>query len=80
MHQCQLSKSCGKDVAHTWSSQGGQDAAVVALLNVSGGDEARQGNKTHPSPRFFVDLAANEPVVNSNTRTLERDFGCVTTV
>lgn len=24
---------------------------------------------------FFLDLAANEPVVLSNTRTLERDFG-----
>ena len=44
-----------------WHSQSGQDQ-TIALLTAR-----RTGG-------FFVDLAANDPVVLSNTRSLERDF------
>ena len=50
------------DKAGIWNSQAGQDR-TIALLSGS----KRKG--------YFVDLAANEPVVMSNSRTLERDFG-----
>ena len=50
------------DTPGVWHAQKGQDYRVAQIL---GG--ARKG--------FFVDLAANQPVTLSNTRTLERDFG-----
>lgn len=52
----------GRDRMGRWHAQAGQDRTVAKLLeNQKGG--------------FFLDLAANEPVVLSNTRTLERDYG-----
>lgn len=45
-----------------WHSQVAQDRAVVHLLN------GRRGG-------YFIDLASNHPLLNSNSRTLERDFG-----
>ena len=47
------------DAPGTWHSQAGQDRIVFNLVGRNG---------------FFVDLAANEPVTLSNTRTLERDY------
>ena len=45
-----------------WHSQAGQDRHVfTALAQRVGG--------------YFVDLAANDPIKYSNTRTLERDYG-----
>jgi hypothetical protein len=52
----------GRDRVGRWHAQAGQDRTVAALLRRQRGG-------------FFLDLAANEPVVLSNTRTLERDFG-----
>lgn len=54
------------DVPGTWHSQAMQDRVVLALHRRVFGKNACCG--------FFVDLAANEPVRLSNTRTLERDF------
>lgn len=51
-----------RDVTGTWHSQIGQDAMVHALL-------------LHKRNGFFVDLASNEAIFISNTRTLERDHG-----
>ena len=49
MRACQsfTPNRCGVDTPRMWHSQGGQDAAVMAILNLTGG--------------FFIDLAANEP-------------------
>jgi hypothetical protein len=55
-------EACGRDTPKVWHSQIGQDAAVLAVL------EGLHGG-------FFVDLAANEPFYNSNTRSLEREYG-----
>ena len=49
-----------------YHGQSGQDYTVASLL------------PPHPTrQRFFVDLAANRPVVFSNSRALERDHGWV---
>ena len=48
------------DRAGVWHSQNGQDHRVQEILGPSG---------------FFVDMAANKPISDSNTRALERDFG-----
>ena len=48
-----------------WHSQSGQDHTVASILGTAPTGRAR----------FFVDLAANSPVVFSNTRALERDLG-----
>ena len=48
-----------------WHSQSGQDHTVASILGTAPTGRAR----------FFVDLAANSPVVFSNTRALERDWG-----
>jgi hypothetical protein len=55
-------EDAGRDKAGVWHAQAGQDRTAHKLLKgkVAG---------------YFLDLAANEPVVLSNTRTLERDFG-----
>lgn len=45
-----------------WHSQHGQDRIVSTLLS------SKRGG-------FFLDLAASTPLLHSNTRTLERDFG-----
>ena len=50
------------DKPGNWHSQAGQDRTIALL---TGGQ--RQG--------FFVDLAANDPITLSNTRSLERDYG-----
>ena len=50
------------DRTGTWHAQSGQDRTIARL------HEHRRGG-------FFVDLASNEPLHLSNTRTLERDFG-----
>ena len=50
------------DALGTLHSQHGQDATIIKLFG-----SRRNG--------YFVDLAANEPLYLSNTRTLERDFG-----
>ena len=50
------------DSAGSWHGQCGQDYVVASTF---GG----------VSNRYFVDLAANDPVILSNTRSLERDFG-----
>jgi len=50
------------DQPHTWHAQAGQDKTIAHLFSLMRGG-------------FFVDLAANHAVVNSNTRALERDFG-----
>lgn len=49
-------------LAARWTSQDGQDRTVASLFR-----EKRGG--------FFVDLAANDAVVFSNTLTLEQEFG-----
>ena len=50
------------DFPNWWHGQVGQDYRVIQILQgLRGG--------------FFVDLAANLPVKNSNTRALERDYG-----
>eukprot|EP00966_Prymnesium_polylepis_P216733 5017395-Prymnesium_polylepis.1 len=54
--------SAPHDDPHFWHGQVGQDFVVSQVLR-----EHRVG--------FFVDLAANVPIYNSNTRALERDFG-----
>ena len=50
------------DVPGVWHAQVGQDRTIAHLF------DGRRG-------LFFVDLAANEPVKHSNSRTLERDLG-----
>ena len=50
------------DAAGVYHSQVGQDYVVISAFNGK-----RNGT--------FVDLAANDPIVFSNTRTLERDWG-----
>ena len=50
------------DARGTWHAQVGQDRTLAKLFH-----HKRQG--------YFVDLASNEPIFLSNTRTLERDFG-----
>lgn len=50
----------GTDVANAWHSQNGQDRRALHILGGKG---------------FFVDMAANKPVTDSNTRSLERDHG-----
>ena len=57
----------GKDKTGTFHSQAHQDRIVHMLLG-------KKKEKDSP-PRFFIDLAANEPIVLSNSRALERDFG-----
>ena len=51
----------GEDKLGHWNSQVGQDRTIALL--------------TDYKPGFFIDLAANEPVLLSNTRALERDYG-----
>jgi FkbM family methyltransferase len=51
-----------EDAANTWTSEAGQDRVVAALLG------GKRGG-------YFVDLAANLPFKQSNTRALERDLG-----
>ena len=51
-----------KDSPGTWHGQVGQDRTVHRLFG------GRRGG-------YFVDLASNEPVYFSNSRTLERDHG-----
>ena len=48
------------DVPGRWHSQCSQDVTVHALLGAA---------------RYFVDIAANDPISLSNTRALERDYG-----
>ena len=50
------------DEPGAWHSASGQDRFIVALL-----DGQRDG--------FFVDVGSDEPVRQSNTRALERDYG-----
>ena len=52
----------GYDKPGTWHAQVGQDKTIAKLFG-----SRRDG--------FFVDLAANHAVINSNTRALERDLG-----
>ena len=52
------------DKPGNWHSQSKQDQTVASLF------EGKSGG-TH----FFVDLAANHPIILSNTRALERDHG-----
>lgn len=49
-----------------WTSQSGQDATVCEIFRISYG---------HCKSRFFVDLAANDALYLSNTRSLEDMFG-----
>ena len=56
------SKRFVHDQPGTWHSQYGQDATIHKLFA-----DCRNC--------YFVDLAANEPLYLSNTRTLERDYG-----
>jgi len=56
------SEDIGRDRRGTWHAQAGQDRTAAKLLRM------RRGG-------FFLDLAANEPVILSNSRTLERDLG-----
>ena len=49
------------DRSGVWHSQHGQDRVVSTLLASKHG--------------YFIDLAASEPLMHSNTRALERDFG-----
>ena len=51
----------GEDTLGHWNSQAGQDRTIALL--------------TDYKPGFFIDLAANEPILLSNTRALERDYG-----
>jgi hypothetical protein len=51
----------GEDNLGHWNSQAGQDRTIALL--------------TDYKPGFFIDLAANEPILLSNTRALERDYG-----
>ena len=51
----------GEDTLGHWNSQAGQDRTIALL--------------TDYKPGFFIDLAANEPILHSNTRALERDYG-----
>ena len=57
-----MAQACESDRAGRWNAQAGQDAAVAAILNMTRGG-------------FYIDLAANDPFLLSNTRTLDRDFG-----
>lgn len=57
--------ACGRDATGVWHSQSFQDEAVTAVL---------MANRSPRRGGFFVDLAANEPFMNSNTRALERDL------
>ena len=50
------------DRSGVWHSQHGQDRVVSTLL------ASKHGG-------YFIDLAASEPLMHSNTRALERDFG-----
>ena len=50
------------DSAGMWHGQHGQDYIIAGLFE-------------HKKVGFFVDLAANDPVVLSNSRALERDYG-----
>ena len=52
----------GRDRMGRWHAQAGQDRSASALLG------GKRGG-------FFLDLASNEPIILSNTRALERDFG-----
>ncbi len=56
------SEDSWRDKPGIWHAQVGQDRTVVQLL------KGKRGG-------FFIDLAANEPIILSNSRTLERDFG-----
>lgn len=51
-----------RDVPGTWHSQSFQDRLVMEILN-------------HQRDGFFIDLAANDPFLFSNTRAIERDYG-----
>lgn len=51
-----------EDTAGRWHGQHAQDRIVATLLG-----EKRGG--------FFLDMAASEPFMHSNTRTFERDYG-----
>jgi hypothetical protein len=50
------------DTKGSWHSQSGQDKTIAKLHGLKRGG-------------FFIDLASNEPLHLSNTRTLERDLG-----
>lgn len=50
------------DAPGTWHSQGGQDRMISSIF-----EGQRDG--------YFVDLAAAAPIVLSNSRALERDYG-----
>eukprot|EP00900_Chrysochromulina_parva_P017972 jgi/Chrpa1/26176/Chrysochromulina_OHIO_Genome00001159-RA len=52
----------GVDTKGSWHSQSGQDKTIAKLHGLKRGG-------------FFIDLASNEPIHLSNTRTLERDLG-----
>jgi len=55
------------DKRGNFHSQASQDKTVVKLF--------ANMPASHHGRRFFVDLAANQPIVLSNTRALERDYG-----
>ena len=50
------------DVNRTWHSQSGQDFIVASVFGMQ-------------RDLSFVDLAANQPIRYSNSRSLERDLG-----
>jgi len=50
------------DVPGVWHAQVGQDRTIARLFGEQRG-------------LYFVDLAANDPVLHSNSRSLERDLG-----
>jgi len=58
---CSKSGSC--DTPGRWHSQASQDRIVLKAVF--------QGKRDG----YFVDLAANHPILKSNTRALERDYG-----
>ena len=53
------------DTAGEWHGQVGQDFTIVQLYKEI---------EHWKHPLYFVDLAANHPVLLSNTRALERDY------
>ena len=59
--ECKRTGSC--DTPGTWHAQALQDKAIIKAVL----PDKRDG--------YFVDLAANHPIIKSNTRSLERDYG-----
>ena len=51
-----------RDAKGVWHAQAGQDRTIAKLFS-------------HKRDGYFIDLASNEPIFLSNTRSLERDFG-----